>query len=700
MRKTRLRNEKGQYKKASKVSEFGFVNLSTYTSPEIKEVNGEDWIEYGADNNYFQYLIDRYNGSPTNNAAINGISQAIYGKGLNATDANRKPNEYAQMISLFKKDVVRKLSYDLKLMGQCAVQVIYSKDRKKIAQLEHMPIETLRAEKCNDEGDIPAYYYFKDWANIKRSDEPLRIPAYGMSKENIEIYYIKPYKSGFYYYSPVDYQGGLQYAELEEEVSNYHLNNIMNGLAPSMLINFNNGTPNQEERQLIEKKIAQKFSGTSNAGKFILAFNDNKEAQAEITPVQLSDAHNQYQFLSEEAQSKIQVAHRVVSPFLLGIRTSTGFSSNADEIKTASLLMDNTVIRPFQELLIDAFDNILSYNDIALNLYFTTLQPLEFTEVDSSIQDKDEIEEETGVKMEKLNLKMIDGKQAYKTKEEAEAKAEEMGCGGSHEHEVEGVVYYMPCVSHEELKAPCWDGYEQYGTKQKDGKEVPNCIPIDAKKNTELSKDDVEVILGSLSKTGEIMTDDYVFVAEIDEESNVSNEDFANYLIKEKPETTLSKIKKLVGLADEVKSKNRGSSYSDLDSKNGLYKIRYKYARGMRQNGDSRDFCSNMMNMSSQGTVWRIEDIDKASYFDDVNVKFRHKPSMPYNIFELKGGIYCQHKWVRVLYRLASNTEVSQNLGNYNITKTIPSYANRNPRGHKKAAIATDRQSGRGAYPK
>ena len=612
----------------------------------------------------------------------------------------RKPNEYAQMISLFKKDVVRKLSYDLKLMGQCAVQVIYSKDRKKIAQLEHMPIETLRAEKCNDEGDIPAYYYFKDWANIKRSDEPLRIPAYGMSKENIEIYYIKPYKSGFYYYSPVDYQGGLQYAELEEEVSNYHLNNIMNGLAPSMLINFNNGTPNQEERQLIEKKIAQKFSGTSNAGKFILAFNDNKEAQAEITPVQLSDAHNQYQFLSEEAQSKIQVAHRVVSPFLLGIRTSTGFSSNADEIKTASLLMDNTVIRPFQELLIDAFDNILSYNDIALNLYFTTLQPLEFTEVDSSIQDKDEIEEETGVKMEKLNLKMIDGKQAYKTKEEAEAKAEEMGCGGSHEHEVEGVVYYMPCVSHEELKAPCWDGYEQYGTKQKDGKEVPNCIPIDAKKNTELSKDDVEVILGSLSKTGEIMTDDYVFVAEIDEESNVSNEDFANYLIKEKPETTLSKIKKLVGLANEVKSKNKGSSYSDLDSKNGLYKIRYKYARGMRQNGDSRDFCSNMMNMSSQGTVWRIEDIDKASYFDDVNVKFRHKPSMPYNIFELKGGIYCQHKWVRVLYRLASNTEVSQNLGNYNITKTIPSYANRNPRGHKKAAIATDRQSGRGAYPK
>ena len=161
MENKRLRNTKGQFKKASKVSEFGFVNLSTYTSPEIKEVNGEDWIEYGADNNYFQYLIDRYNGSPTNNAAINGISQAIYGKGLNATDSSRKPNEYAQMISLFKKSVVRKLCYDLKLMGQCAVQIIYSKDRKTIAQIEHLPVETLRAEKANEDGDIPAYYYFK-----------------------------------------------------------------------------------------------------------------------------------------------------------------------------------------------------------------------------------------------------------------------------------------------------------------------------------------------------------------------------------------------------------------------------------------------------------------------------------------------------------------------------------------------------------
>ena len=382
------------------MNDLRIVNLSTYTSPEIVEKSNKQWVAYGSDNNYFGYLIDRYNGSPTNNAIINGVSQMIYGKGLDALDSNRKPEQYAKMITLFHKDCVRKLCYDLKLMGQCAMQVIYSKDRKTIAQVEHIPVENLRAEKCNDKGEIAGYYYSDDWSKVKQRTELQRIPAFGFSKENIEIIYVKPYRAGYKYYSSPDYQGGLQYAELEEEISNYHLNNILNGLAPSMLINFNNGTPNAEERQMLENRIYSKFSGSSNAGKFILAFNDNAESQATIEPIQLSDAHNQYQFLSDESGKKIMVSHRVVSPMLLGIKDSTGLGNNADELQTASTLMDNTVIRPFQHLLIDAFDSILAYNNIALKLYFKTLQPLEFTDLEN-VEDEETKEEETGVKLAK-----------------------------------------------------------------------------------------------------------------------------------------------------------------------------------------------------------------------------------------------------------------------------------------------------------
>lgn len=390
-------SRKNYNKQLNKVKDaIHVVNLASYTAPEIVESKRYDWVEYGDDNMYFKYLIDRYNGSPTNNASINGISEMIYGRGLDATDSESKPTEYKEMRELFRKDCMKKICYDYKMMGQAAVQVIYSKDRSKIAQVAHMPIETLRAEKAVD-GEIKNYYYSSDWSKVKPNDKPKRISAFGTSQDSIEILYIRPYRAGFYYYSPVDYQGGLQYAELEEEIANYHISNIQNGLQPSMLINFNNGTPDKEQRDAIERAIYEKFSGTSNAGKFILAFNDSKELAATVDPVMINDAHQQYQFLSDESMKKVMVSHRIVSPMLVGIKDNTGLGNNAEELQTASLLMDNTVIRPMQVTILDALEEILEYNNIELDIYFKTLQPLEFTDLTNAVTDS-EVEKETGVK--------------------------------------------------------------------------------------------------------------------------------------------------------------------------------------------------------------------------------------------------------------------------------------------------------------
>ena len=115
--KNKKRNNLGQFAKNGN-SEISFIDLSSYTTPEIKEEANRDWVSFGEDNNYFQFLIDRYNGSCTNNAAINGIAQQIYGKGLNATNANKKPQEYAKMMSMFKKDTIRKICYDQKIAGK------------------------------------------------------------------------------------------------------------------------------------------------------------------------------------------------------------------------------------------------------------------------------------------------------------------------------------------------------------------------------------------------------------------------------------------------------------------------------------------------------------------------------------------------------------------------------------------------------
>ena len=382
-------------------SQFKFVQLSSYTSPVISENTRKGWVEYGDDNDYFQYLIDRYNGSPTNNAVVSGVIDMIFGQGIDATDSGKNPEGYMQLRKLIKDDELKKVINDYYMLGNGAFQLIYNQNKTKIVEVYHMPVETLRAEKCNEEGEVEAYYYAYDWDQVRSKKGVERIPAFGYGEQGdkVEILYFRPYRSGSYYYSPVDYQGALPYAELEGEVANYHINNIKNGLAPSMIVNFNNGVPPEEERDIIESQIKQKWSGSSNAGKFILAFNDSAETAASIEPVQLSDAHNQYEFLSRESQQKILVGHRITSPMLFGVKDQTGLGNNADEIKTAFTLFDNSVIRPKQNQVINALDQILAFNNVSLNLYFKTLAPLEFTDL-SEVNDQEVIEEETGIKME------------------------------------------------------------------------------------------------------------------------------------------------------------------------------------------------------------------------------------------------------------------------------------------------------------
>lgn len=378
------------------MSNISIVNLSAYTSPVIQENKKNDFIEYGSDNNYFQYLINRYLYSATNNAIITGVTNMIYGKGIDALDSNKKPNEYAQMRSIIKGDMLKKVALERKMLGMAAMQVV--KEKGLVKKLDHFPMHTLRAEKCNEKGEIEAYYYYPDWEKKKPSEMPKRIPAFGFGNGNeVEIYIIKPYVSGFHYYTPIDYSGALPYTVLEEEIGDYLINDVQNGFSGTKVINFNNGIPSEEMRDQIKRDVLGKLTG-ARGEKVIVAFNANAESKTTVEDVPLNDAPAHYEYLSKECFEKLIVGHRVTSPMLLGIRdTGGGLGNNADEIKTATLLFDNIVIKPYQLEIIAALDEILAVNDISLKLYFKTIQPLEF--VDVSGMNAETTEEETGVKL-------------------------------------------------------------------------------------------------------------------------------------------------------------------------------------------------------------------------------------------------------------------------------------------------------------
>jgi len=349
------------------------IELSQYTTPVITESRNEGWVEFGAKNNHYNFLIDRFQNSATNNAVINNICKLIYGRGITALDASQKPTDYANFLSLVSKDDIKRIISDTKMLGQSAIQVHYNKDRT-VKQFLHLPVNLVRPEKCNEEGDIVGYYYSDNWQKT-REYKPQRFDAFGTSKSEIEILMIQPYSAGMKYFSYVDYQGALDYCLLEEKVSEYLINEVSNSFAPTTIINFNNGQATPEQKRQIAEDVTNKLTG-STGKKVIISFNDNPEAKTTIDTIQLQKAADQYQYLSDEARNKILVGHNVTSPLLFGISTSTGFSSNADELKNSAILFDNMVIRPYQELIIDAFDKILAVNGISLKLYFKKLNVL------------------------------------------------------------------------------------------------------------------------------------------------------------------------------------------------------------------------------------------------------------------------------------------------------------------------------------
>jgi hypothetical protein len=392
------------------INNIHLIELNQYERPTITEERNRDWIGIGDDNNYYQALIDAYMDSTTNNAVINGIVDRIYGKGLEATDSARKPDMYAMMRSLLKKKDMRRVCQDLKLLGEGAFQVTYSGGQ--IKSITHFPRETLRAEKCNEDGDVEAYYYSADWSKVTRNTTLKRIPVFGSGAEQ-EIYIVRRYVTGYFYYSPADYQ--ISYATLEKEIADYLINDCQNGFSGTKVVNFNNGVPDREKQLSIKNDVLTKITG-SYGEKVIIAFNNDAESKTTIDDVPLNDAPAHYSYLSEECSRKVMVTHRVTSPLLIGLRDgNSGLGSNSEEIINASLLFDNVVIRPYQELLLDCIDEMLAVNNIALDLYFKTIEPLEFMEVEEGMDDANK-EKETGIKEED------DGYDDYATLEKLSSK--------------------------------------------------------------------------------------------------------------------------------------------------------------------------------------------------------------------------------------------------------------------------------------
>ena len=354
-----------------KPSDITLIQMNNYVRPKIEENKSKNWVLNGRNNSFYKYLIDRYNGSPTNSAIINSYVDMIYANGLSAYNANTNTADWVRFKVVLKDAELRKIISDFVIFNEFSAQVIKAKNGKDLGLIKHLPKERVAPCIENKDEEINFYWYSRDWSNTNKYT-PLDFPSFGTSNKTIEIYNGKPYKAGKTYFSDPDYLAGLPYCEMEEEISNYYVNHIKNGLSFGYIINIPDGNSlTDEEKDDLERKIKSKLTGSSNAGKFVLSFN-GRDAEITVTPLQVNDAHKQWEYLTSESRQQIMTAHRVVSPMLFGIKDNTGFGNNADELNVAREQLIKFVIAPKQRFIIDALEEILRTYNINLDLYFKT----------------------------------------------------------------------------------------------------------------------------------------------------------------------------------------------------------------------------------------------------------------------------------------------------------------------------------------
>jgi len=714
---------------------FDLVKLSHYNIPHIVEDTRNDWVNFGENNLYPNYLLELFLGSAINGALIKSIGAMIYGEGIAATnvDENTDTKEsYLRLTELLHNsddDVLKDLAMDLKLFGGCYVNVIWSRDRSKIAKIKHVPAQFIRSGKMID-GEVETYYYSADWSKSKKAEYKPR-PYRAFSTEDrtqaSQILMIRDKNPALHYGFVPDYIASTDYIQLDLEIAQFHLSNISNGMFPSMAINFANGVPTDEERRTIERQINQKFASSGNAGKILITFNDGKETAPEIVPIDSNGASEKYQFLSTEVVNKILSGHRVTSPILFGIRSEGGgLGNNADELRDAYSLFNNTVIIPFQNILLQGLNKIFKVNDINLDLYFKTLKPADFINLEVTKTQSEEDQEKEGVTKENIeqeqlkkkfkDLQDIDTKPTKGMIEQAKIGLEmrkEYGRGGTmiavararsivnnqnlsldtikrmnsffarHEVDKQAEGFYPGEKGYPSAGAiawKLWGGNPGQSWAAKKVKEIENV-------RADLSDDDFDNVFNAL-KGEKIDLDKWEVV---DEQDYVNDyEHWADSFIEQ------TDVKKF---ADEITSKEDSFSYLDKS----YYRVRFKYIKKSRKankaGNKSRPFCQNMMRLSRAGFVYRIEDIDAASNAG-VNKQLGHK-GRAYDLFRFKGGVYCRHAWKVILYRLKEGTvkKDGQSLDDYNKVNTIPKSYTPNPRGIKDAVKAPENMPNQGHYP-
>jgi hypothetical protein len=673
--------------------------------PVMLENKAGKYITYGAFNEYPYYLLDNYRRSSKHNAIVNGKVNYIVGGGWQPGEKMTVEQQarYAKFFDGLSEhddlnDITEKLVLDLELFNGFAVAVTWNK-MGTIAKMEHIPFEKIRVDKDERMFQVADWYDDAMVQLYPKIGDVEKIPAFDADNRiGKQLFYYRVYAAGVKSYPLPEYMGGLAWIEADVQVANFHNNNLRNNFWGGYLINFNNGIPTPEEQGDIERQIKRKFSGTDNAGRFVVTFNDDVSKAPTLEPLTPSDMDKQFEILNKAIQSEIFISHRVVNPMLFGVKTEGQLGGRQELVEAYELFKATYVndrVRKVERMMnyLGSFNGVEGMELIPVEpiterlseqALLTIMTPEELREkaglpalekqpadVVGPNPQPDEVPQTPAV-MSNDNIKKLSGREYQNLMRIVRHYAQEkitlemartmLSAGfGLTPDEVNTLLG----VQEQAFSEPMWgeEDDEDYGW----GDEEFKVLEVVASKFG--SNADDYVVMHSKPMRFDTDLDDQVrqAFAELGEEEKELDEKIEKYRKKNR-DASVEEMAKEFGVSKAKVAKRVAYLITkdrypiaravDQISKEGakptdepVLEVRYKYswAAGFsnKDKRTSREFCKVMLDLADQGKVYTRDDIDGIS-----NI-------MGYSVWNRRGGWYhtasgvnrpqCRHIWEQQL---------------------------------------------------
>ena len=353
-----------------------FIKFADVKLPAMVELPGKGYVQFGEDNLYPNFLLEKINKSSKHNGIVLGKVNYIIGNGISYKSGreNITPNKNETL-----NDFLKKVSTDIEIFGGVYIELHYNA-LGQVGAMYHVPYQKVRANKDQTQ------YYVKDWTQSVRV-QPEIVAAYNPAvKQGKQILCYKEYRPGLDIYSYPNYIGALNWIEIDIELSKYHLSTIKNGMFSSKLINFNEGKPSPEEQQVVETKFKKKFTGSENAGGIVLSFSDDPAKAPTVLDLSNTDLDKHFEILNKTVEQQIFVGHQVTSPILFGIKTE-GQLGGRTEIRDSFEIFKTTYVNDKQRSLETLFTEISKLWGIEDEMVIAPIEPIGFEFSEATIKE-------------------------------------------------------------------------------------------------------------------------------------------------------------------------------------------------------------------------------------------------------------------------------------------------------------------------